>query len=257
VLAVASVPVAAIVARVHQARQASFPVAHWEGDIDRGDHVEMISRHDWLGQRMWATQWCPKPLEPAWQRSLSGWIEPADDPRPAFTWYPYPGNAQAVYVHSFGWPWHGGIGRAITQRNSSGWSGFNNDALVDVPFRSTFVRFPLVPIWSGLLANTLFYAAITLAMLVGVRLFRTRCRRNRRNRGHCIACAYELGKGVNVCPECGLAVGAYTPSPYSGSPSSTLAASPLGCGGASRTILRWPMPASSKGSPSGVHPRDS
>ncbi|MFI4882112.1 MAG: hypothetical protein ACIAQU_05960 [Phycisphaerales bacterium JB064] len=202
VLAVVSVPVAAIAGHVQQAVQSGFPDPDWEGDIDRGDHVEMISRWRWIGQRMWATQWCPRPLEPAWQRQLSGWIEPADDPRPAFARRPYQGDAQAVYTHSFGWPWHGGIGRATTQRSPAGWSPFHYEGLVEVPFRSTTVRFPLRPIWSGLLANTLFYTAITLGLLVGVRAPRIW---HRRARGRCVACGYELGDGVGVCPECGLA----------------------------------------------------
>lgn len=64
------------------------------------------------------------------------------------------------------------------------------------------VAIPLRPIWPGLLANTLFYAALTLALLAGLRVVRTR---RRRARGRCVACGYELDEGVGVCPECGLA----------------------------------------------------
>lgn len=60
---------------------------------------------------------------------------------------------------------------------------------------------PLRPMWAGLLGNTLVYAALVLAPWSGVRLVRTR---RRRARGRCVACGYELGEGVAVCPECGL-----------------------------------------------------
>ncbi|MEO1279134.1 MAG: hypothetical protein AAFV77_09275 [Planctomycetota bacterium] len=58
------------------------------------------------------------------------------------------------------------------------------------------------PVWSGLLANTLFYTTITLALLIGLRLIRTR---RRRNRNLCVACGYQLGEDIHTCPECGLA----------------------------------------------------
>lgn len=61
--------------------------------------------------------------------------------------------------------------------------------------------FPYLPLWPGLLANTLFYAALALTPMVLLRWRRTR---RRRARGLCVACGYELGEGVSVCPECGL-----------------------------------------------------
>jgi hypothetical protein len=203
VLAVVSVPVGAIASRVHQTAQGGFPAADWQGDIDRADHVELIARHDWAGQRMWSTHWAPKPLDPAWSQSLSGWIAPADDPRPAFAGRPYAGHEQGVYAFSYGWPFFGGTGRTVTQRPPSAPPSLQNEHLVEVPFRSTFVRFPLRPIWPGLLANTAFYAALTLALLAARRWWRAK---RRPGKGQCVACGYELGEGVTVCPECGLAL---------------------------------------------------
>lgn len=202
VLAVLSVPVAAIVSRVHQTVQGGFPAADWQGDIDRADHVELIARHDWVGQRMWGTHWAPKPLDPAWQHSLSAWVAPDDDPRPAFAGRHYPGFEQGVYVFSFGWPFHGGTGRTVMQRPPSGTPSLHDEQLVLVTFRSTFVRFPLRPIWPGLAANAAFYTAFTLGLLSAVRWWRAR---RRPKQGQCVACRYELGAGVTVCPECGLA----------------------------------------------------
>ncbi|MEQ8316924.1 MAG: hypothetical protein RIE77_13710 [Phycisphaerales bacterium] len=60
---------------------------------------------------------------------------------------------------------------------------------------------PLRPIWPGLAGNVAFYMALVLVPFVGVRLVRTR---RRRARGRCVACNYELGDGISVCPECGL-----------------------------------------------------
>lgn len=60
---------------------------------------------------------------------------------------------------------------------------------------------PLRPIWPGLLGNVAFYTALVLVPSAGVRFFRMR---RRRARGRCVACNYELGEGISVCPECGL-----------------------------------------------------
>lgn len=60
--------------------------------------------------------------------------------------------------------------------------------------------FPRVPLWSGLILNTLFYAALIIGPVVPVRLLR-RARRRRRNR--CVACRYDMAGGGTVCPECG------------------------------------------------------
>lgn len=67
---------------------------------------------------------------------------------------------------------------------------------------------PYLPHWPGLLGNTLFYAALALGLLVLLRWRRTG---RRRARGLCVACGYELGEGVGVCPECGLSISTGTP----------------------------------------------
>lgn len=65
------------------------------------------------------------------------------------------------------------------------------------------VMVPYLPHVPGFLANNLFYATIAFAALAGVRLLRTW---RRGATGRCVACGYELGDGVGVCPECGLAM---------------------------------------------------
>lgn len=198
VLAVVSVPLGAVAGRVHQVWQSGWPPADWEGDIDRGDHVEFISRYEWVGETMLSTYMVPTPLDPAWDASLSRWIEPGDDPRPAFARMPYRGHESFVTQFTAGWPWRASTGRMM---NQPGVSPVRMDSLVELNVRSNFVRIPLRPIWVGLLANTFFYGATVLALVAGLRWMRTR---RRRVRGRCVACGYELGEGVGVCPECGL-----------------------------------------------------
>lgn len=60
---------------------------------------------------------------------------------------------------------------------------------------------PLAPIWSGLLLNTLFYAAILWLLIPGPFVLR---RLIRIKRGLCETCAYDLrGAEHDACPECG------------------------------------------------------
>jgi len=63
------------------------------------------------------------------------------------------------------------------------------------------IYLPLVPIWSGLIRNTFFYAAILCLLIPGPFALR---RMIRRKRGLCVKCGYDL-RGVEheACPECG------------------------------------------------------
>ncbi len=60
---------------------------------------------------------------------------------------------------------------------------------------------PTLPIWPGLLFNTLFYAAIWFAFFTGLAALRTA---RRLRRGLCPVCRYDLrGLPQRACPECG------------------------------------------------------
>ena len=63
------------------------------------------------------------------------------------------------------------------------------------------IYLPLAPIWSGLLLNTFFYAAILWLFIPGPFVLR---RAIRRRRGLCVKCSYDLrGADHEACPECG------------------------------------------------------
>ena len=59
---------------------------------------------------------------------------------------------------------------------------------------------PLRPIWRGFAINTIFYAALLWPLLSGPFALR---RLNRRKRGLCVACGYDLRHADHAaCPEC-------------------------------------------------------
>ncbi len=61
---------------------------------------------------------------------------------------------------------------------------------------------PWLPLWDGLIVNTIIYAGLVLLTWLGLGRLR---RRRRVRRGQCAECAYELA-GLEVCPECGRGV---------------------------------------------------
>lgn len=120
---------------------------------------------------------------------------------------PLPGRTRAalggltdtVEYYEVGWPWrvawgvHGNLYQPAKSTDVGLWRIV---ALGDVWL------VPYLPRWPGLLGNTLFYAALVLMPLA---LLRWHKLRRRATRGLCVACGYESGEGVRVCPECGLA----------------------------------------------------
>ncbi len=66
---------------------------------------------------------------------------------------------------------------------------------------STLRALPLIPIWRGLLLDTLLFAAIIAIVHSSVRALRSHLRRRR---GHCPRCNYDLLHNVEAgCSECG------------------------------------------------------
>lgn len=81
---------------------------------------------------------------------------------------------------------------------------FSGRASIKYPWAAADVsRIPYGPIWSGLLVNTLLYAAILFGLFTMTRTYR---HVSRRRRGLCQYCAYDLREVEHErCPECGRA----------------------------------------------------
>jgi hypothetical protein len=76
---------------------------------------------------------------------------------------------------------------------------FSATKAIEFPLNLGTHRLPYGPLWSGLIVNTIFYAAIVWLMIRSP--IETR-RRWRELRGRCGACGYPRGEST-VCTECG------------------------------------------------------
>ncbi|MEO1009263.1 MAG: hypothetical protein AAFX79_11915 [Planctomycetota bacterium] len=123
-------------------------------------------------------------------------IEAADDPRPR--WLREIAMRRRTYAWGLeaGAPWPTFYTRGHDVR---GLSGHVDEGLAELQIWGRAVRFPYLPIWSGLLANGLVYAVLLYALS---RLPAPVRRLVRTCRGHCVGCGYDLGD-ASRCPECG------------------------------------------------------
>ena len=119
---------------------------------------------------------------------------------------PQPGLRGSDY--GFGWPftcmWYQVVGQdqgmqVIGAELRGGLLISGQPATVGTP-RCRII--PLYPAWHGLLGNTLIYAAAWASLLILIPML---IRANRRRRGLCPACAYDLRAtpAGSPCPECG------------------------------------------------------
>ncbi|MEQ9096198.1 MAG: hypothetical protein RIE32_08050 [Phycisphaerales bacterium] len=185
VLAVVSVPVAAVIA-ANTRNSGPGLMGFYLG----ADHVVLVYKFE----------------HPASVRWLSNCYPPDDvfdakpgDPRPAFARTRYTASADRVECWRAGWPAIAAQGRIVTRYGEA--SAKHSQGLLAATLAGKDIAFPWRPIWPGLLANTLFYAALALTPMALLRWRRTR---RRRARGLCVACGYALGERVSACPECGL-----------------------------------------------------
>ena len=191
VLAVGSVPVA-VIGTQGPHWPAPPPVRTVYGVIVSAERATLVSLDRQPGYRLW-TSWTDTTdrvvsFDPA--ASLLG-----DDPRPQSAIATASERDQMSEWISAGWPIRSAWGKAWWSLHPP-----QLDGLIEIVISGHRTYIPTNPIWPGLLANTLFYAALAMTPMVLLRWRRTRWRRAR---GLCVACGYELGEGVGVCPECG------------------------------------------------------
>jgi hypothetical protein len=67
------------------------------------------------------------------------------------------------------------------------------------PCRQGAQYFPIMPIWTGLVLDTLFWGVLSLAPST---IWQATIRKIRRRRGLCTSCGYKID-GLTACPECG------------------------------------------------------
>ncbi|MEE9128821.1 MAG: hypothetical protein V3T84_02300 [Phycisphaerales bacterium] len=121
----------------------------------------------------------------------------------------------ARVVDARGWPW-----RALKSRfnlagqyrdgqSSETITGVSGGILItpqsaEKNLIHTTLVFPLIPIWSGLFLDSVFYAVCILAIFFGLTGPGIVAGTIRRKRGQCIKCGYDLrGNLSHGCPECG------------------------------------------------------
>ncbi len=103
-----------------------------------------------------------------------------------------------VYISRAGWP--------LLSLEGARWENFDYGAASQtifdaaIPVEDEYTIIPLQPIWTGFVANTFFYTFFCYILYYG----RGTARRiERRKRGHCIKCGYDLRETSGGCPECG------------------------------------------------------
>ncbi len=123
---------------------------------------------------------------------------------------PIPETMHDVCVVRSGWPCRAmvqyeaewGLGRSrLTQDLGFIRNGLPVPQYLQSVRLGTTTPLPLMPLWTGFLANTLLCAAIPWLIMTGLAALK---RSRRARRGLCIQCAYP-NVGLRLCPECGTA----------------------------------------------------
>ncbi|MGD1916167.1 MAG: hypothetical protein ACFCBV_08265 [Phycisphaerales bacterium] len=198
VLAVATVPAGAIQAQ--RSLMSVRPIPHRQPFTERSSGDTYV-RLRWPGATWWFAR------TPEWWNANMHAVTPRFVRVPLVESEALPARVRAVVARgndevfdvSAGWPWRA----AYFVRHQSVW-----DHTATHPGQLTFRAsgrewfVPCLPLWLGLLGNTLVF---TLPLAVLWSLSRWHRLRRRARRGLCLACAYELGEGIGACPECGLA----------------------------------------------------
>lgn len=202
-LSAVSVPVSAV---AH--RRWGTPLYQQQGAIDvyvEHEDYFLVTSWTWdVGAGSWFTVYDELPPGSSVQASalFSGQQRANEEPRPAFARLGFPGRTRTVGVFQNGFPFFAAQGRRTSTKGPTSWmDGTSSDEWLLFPaIRGVFYIVPLRPMWFGMLANTVVYAALALGLMAAWRLWR-RCRRSKK--GHCANCGYDLVGIEGPCPECG------------------------------------------------------
>lgn len=197
VLAVASVPLCDV-AFDRQSSYWSDAASVWRFHAD-GSTAYVFSETSVFGRKWWVTSGGDEGTLMHLVPHMVDRAVPIDvDPRPQRLRWPLAvGEREARYTR-VGWPLRSASrGRiwADTAIDRDEW-GVSKAKVLGYE-----VSLSTRPIWPGLLGNALLFALLASTPIA---LWRWRKLRRRARRGLCVACAYELGECVGVCPECGV-----------------------------------------------------
>lgn len=120
------------------------------------------------------------------------------DRRPPWAVAPFGGNNEVVVAVASGWPWHAASGQDRWLQQLGAPRTHVSQAKFELG--GQHYRLPLIPMWFGLAANTIFYTPFALGGLIVLSLAR---RTRRRRKCRCVACNYDLTSIPGPCPECG------------------------------------------------------
>lgn len=110
------------------------------------------------------------------------------------------------WFYESGWPFRAFWGWQREDRLASGttkttsfvwWLPYLREQALYMP---THTWVPCLPLWPGLIANTLIYATMWWTLIATPFALR---RALRRRRGQCPKCGYDCSASGDVCPECG------------------------------------------------------
>ncbi|NRA59286.1 MAG: hypothetical protein HRU13_14340 [Phycisphaerales bacterium] len=199
VVAVGSVPLLAWRAQ-HAATLYGWPgTSQFEFD-DPSATRTTVSHRSLLGYTDWmhaptGSVWGTRPPAPVPSDPRPSWARPVSEPWP--TWH-FANEAGFPFKSARGWYEVPSTGRQIIgpfflsdrpSRMMSIHTNFGNDPEV-----------PIVPLWSGLIANTLVFFAIPF---VPWTILRHRRLARIERLGLCYKCRYEFPRDIKTCPECG------------------------------------------------------
>lgn len=209
-LSVASVPVAAVASQAWGPWRGPNAAIGWTEVLPDGGVYTLGERHrgerdfshtPWSGLMRYRTSRQIPVGHPYERNFLEGpnAKRPLEaDPRPRFLRREPPPGYSLVGGYSAGWPWHAAHSLEFSEPADPRVPWITRGQAPLMLSRSYVI--PVLPIWSGLLGNTLLYGG---ALLLAWWLVRGRLKAKRRARGECLACGYPLDDGMARCPECG------------------------------------------------------